>query len=103
MGFSQPLAHGPLVYGIMGGLLYASGINEGTLISLLQVDEWKLLQPVFAGDTLTVISEVVDKKPTKNPQRGIVSFKRSCVNQRKEAVQTMKTTIMYRCRAGKND
>lgn len=98
-GFTQPLAHGPLVYGIMGGLLYASGINEGTLISLLQVDEWKMLLPVLAGDTLTVLSEVIETKKTKNPQRGIITFKRSCLNQRKEVVQTMRTTIMYRTRS----
>ena len=31
--FGEPVAHGPLVYAIMGGLQYASGINEGTLLA----------------------------------------------------------------------
>jgi len=98
MGFKSPLAHGPLVYGIMGGLLYATGMNEGTLISLLQVDEWKMLLPVFAGDTLNVVSEVLETKQTKNPNRGIVVFRRSCLNQKKETVQSMRATVMYRSR-----
>jgi acyl dehydratase len=99
MGFDQPLAHGPLIYGMIGGLLYATGMNEGTLVSLLQVDEWKLVKPVFAGDTICLHSEVIETKPTKNPERGVVKFKRTVLNQRHEPVQTMLTTILYRTRA----
>ncbi len=31
--FGQPIAHGPLVYAVMGGLQYASGINDGPLLA----------------------------------------------------------------------
>lgn len=37
--FGEPIAHGPLIYAIAGGLQYASGINDGTLLALLQVDK----------------------------------------------------------------
>ena len=36
--FGEPVAHGPLVYAIMGGLQYASGINDGTMLALLGKD-----------------------------------------------------------------
>ena len=39
--FGEPIAHGPLVYAIAGGLQYASGINEGTMLALLQIDKWR--------------------------------------------------------------
>ncbi len=30
--FGEPIAHGPMIYGIAGGLQYASGINDGTQV-----------------------------------------------------------------------
>jgi acyl dehydratase len=33
--FGEVIAHGPLIYGIAGGLQYASGINDGTLLGAL--------------------------------------------------------------------
>src|SRR3977135_3976032 len=44
--FGEPVAHGPLVYAIMGGLQYASGINDGTMLALLGIDNWRLPKPV---------------------------------------------------------
>ena len=54
--FGEPIAHGPLVYAIMGGLQYASGINDGTLLALLQIDAWRMLGPVKHGDTIRMQS-----------------------------------------------
>ena len=98
--FGEPVAHAPLVYAIMGGLQYASGINDGTLLAILGIDEWRMLKPVKHGDTLHMRSTVEDKRTTSKTDRGIVSFKREFVNQRGETVQSMKATFMYRCRAG---
>ena len=96
--FGEPIAHGPLVYGIMGGLTYASGINDGTLLALLQIDGWRLHTPVKHGDTIRMRARVVEKKETSKPDRGVVTFQRECVNQRGEVVQEMKATLMYRRR-----
>lgn len=97
--FGEPIAHGPLVYAIMGGLQYASGVNDGTLLALLGIDEWRMHGPVKHGDTLHMRATVENKKETSKPDRGIVTFRREFVNQRGEAVQSMKATIMYRRRA----
>lgn len=96
--FGEPIAHGPLVYGIAGGLQYASGINEGTLIALLQIDGWRMLSPVKAGDTIHLQSRVIDKTPTSRPDRGVVTLERKICTHDGRVVQEMTTRLMYRCR-----
>lgn len=97
--FGEPIAHGPLVLAIMGGLSYASGINEGTLLALLQLDAWRLLAPIKHGDTIHMVSQVLDKRETSRPDRGIVVFERRCVKQDGSVAQEMKVTMLYRRRA----
>ncbi|WP_233214162.1 MaoC/PaaZ C-terminal domain-containing protein [Pollutimonas nitritireducens] len=96
--FGEPIAHGPLVYGIMGGLQYASGINDGTLLALLQIDGWKMLAPVKHGDTIRLRARVVEKKESSKPDRGVISFERECIKQDGSIVQQMKATLLYRRR-----
>ncbi|XAH22038.1 MaoC/PaaZ C-terminal domain-containing protein [Xylophilus sp. GW821-FHT01B05] len=96
--FGEPVAHGPLVYGIMGGLQYASGVNDGTLLGLLQIDAWRMLAPVKHGDTIRVHATVVEKKESSKLDRGVVSFMRKCVKQDGSVVQEMKATLMYKRR-----
>ncbi len=96
--FGEPIAHGPLIYAMMGGLQYASGINDGTLISLLQIDKWRLLVPVKHGDTIHMESTVLAKKETSKPDRGVITFARACVKQDGSKAQEMEATLMYRRR-----
>jgi acyl dehydratase len=96
--FGEPIAHAPLVYAIMGGLQYASGVNDGTLLAVLGIDEWRMHKPVKHGDTLHMRSTVKAKRETSNPGRGVVSFTREFVNQHEEAVQSMTATFLYKRR-----
>jgi acyl dehydratase len=96
--FGEPIAHGPLIYAVMAGLNYASGVNNGTLVALLQVDKWRMLAPVKHGDTIFMRSKVISKKETKNPERGIVTFHRECIKQDNSSAQEMEATFMYRRR-----
>ena len=98
--FGEVVAHGPLIYGIAGGLQYASGINDGTLLALLQIDKWRILLPTKHGDTIRMVQKVIDKKETSKPDRGVVKFARQVLNQRDETVMEMEATILYRRRAG---
>jgi acyl dehydratase len=97
--FGEPVAHAPLVYAVMGGLQYASGVNDGTLIAVLGIDQWRMLKPVKHGDTLHMRSTVEGKRESSKPDRGIVTLKREFVNQHNETVQSMTATFMYRRRA----
>jgi acyl dehydratase len=97
--YGEPIAHGPLVLAIAGGLMCQSGINDGTIIAMMGTDEWRIHLPVKHGDTLEVINTPSEKKLTRDGKRGIVVFDREIRNQRGEAVHTMKTSCMYRCRS----
>jgi acyl dehydratase len=96
--FGEPVAHGPLVYGVAGGLTYASGVNDGTLLALLQIDRWRMRGPVKHGDTIHLVATVVSKRPTSDPGRGIVVFQREIVKHDGTVVQEMEATLMYRRR-----
>jgi acyl dehydratase len=96
--FDEVIAHGPLIYGIAGGLQYASGINDGTLLGLLGIDKWRISAPVVHGDTIHVEQTVLQKRLTSKSGRGIVIFKREVKNQHGTTVQEMEATLMYRCR-----
>ncbi len=98
--FGEPIAHGPLIYGIAEGLQYASGINQGTLLALLQVDNWRLVAPVKPGDTIRMVQTVLSKRRTSNPERGIVVLDREILKHDGTVVQRMQTTMLYRCRGG---
>lgn len=96
--FGEPIAHGPLVYGVAGGLQYASGVNDGTLLALVQIDGWRMLSPVKHGDTIRMVSKVVDKKASSKPDRGVVTLHRRIVKQDGTDVQEMTAKILYRRR-----
>jgi acyl dehydratase len=98
--FGEVIAHGPLIYGVAGGLQYASGINDGTLLALLGIDKWRLLGPVKHGDTVHMEQTVIAKRKTSKPGQGIITFKREIKKQDGSVVQEMEATIMYRCREG---
>jgi acyl dehydratase len=97
--FGEPIAHGPLVYAVAGGLTYASGINDGTLLALLEITNWRMLAPVKHGDTIRVHATVTAVKPSSKPDRGAVTLQRSIRNQHGQDVQQMTATLLYRRRS----
>ena len=96
--FGEVIAHGPMVYGIAGGLQYASGINDGTLLALLGIDKWRLFAPVVHGDTIHMEQTVLATRKSRTPGRGIVTLKREIKKQDGTVVQEMEATMMYRRR-----
>jgi len=96
--FGDTIAHGPLVYAIAGGLQYASGINDGTLLALMQIDRWRMLSPVKAGDTIQMDMIVLGTRRSSKGDRGIVKLERQIVNQLGTTVQEMEATMLYRAR-----
>jgi len=93
--YGEPIAHGPLVFAIASGLGCQSGINDGTVVAFLGLDEWRIHLPVKHGDTIHMIMQPTEKRLTSKGDRGIVTLKREIVNQRDETVQSMFTTSMY--------
>lgn len=68
-----------------------------TMIALLGVERGRFLAPVRPGDTITTEVEVLSKKPTSDPTRGVVVFRDHVLNQRGEVVfEIDKVTLIKR-------
>ena len=87
-GFPAVIAHGLYSLSLMEGLKPELKLYEETSVASLGWDEVRFKAPVVAGDRLCVRFRFVEKRPTKNPARGIVIEALDLVNQRDEVVTT---------------
>ena len=70
---------------------------RNTVIAILAVDRGRFLVPVRAGDTIRTEVEVISKRETKDPSRGVIVFRDHVLNQRGEIVfEIDKTTLIKR-------
>jgi acyl dehydratase len=83
--FKGRVAPGALTFALSEGLVMQTGLIHGTGMAYLGGDI-RIAAPVLAGDTLTVSVEVTDKRETKKPDRGIVTYRHVVTNQRGETV-----------------
>jgi acyl dehydratase len=83
--FKRRAAPGALTFALAEGLVMQTGLIHGTGMAWL-AGEIRVVAPVLEGDTLTVEVEVVDKRETKKPDRGIVTYRHRVLNQRGELV-----------------
>ncbi len=68
-------------------------------LASLGFDEIRMLQPVFAGDTLQCITTVESARlSNSNPERGIVVYASELINQSGEAVYSVKCATLMACR-----
>jgi acyl dehydratase len=88
--YERPIVPGALTFSVAEGLTILSGILHGTGLAFLGV-ELKVVKPVFIGDSISVGIEVLDKRHTQKPDRGIVSFFHRVSNQ--EDAPVMEYTI----------
>jgi acyl dehydratase len=71
----------------------------GTAVANLGWDEVRFPKPVFIGDTLNIVSEVLDLRESKSrPDAGIVTFRHEAWNQNGELVAHCKRTGLQRKR-----
>lgn len=82
--FKKPIAHGLLGLSLLAGL--SSTSPRVRTVALVAVREWKFQKPVYFGDTLHVLTEVVEKRPNGR-RSGHVTWRRQLINQRGEIVQ----------------
>jgi acyl dehydratase len=78
-------APGALTFCLSEGLIMQTGMIHGTGMSYLGSDI-RIVAPVLAGDTLGVTVTITDKRETRKPDRGIVTYKHEVTNQRGELV-----------------
>jgi len=101
--FGQRIAHGMLTLSIASGLaLRARQHKPFEVLAFLGMDNVRFTAPVFIGDTITVESEVIEARPSRNrPDAGILKFKNAVKNQRGETVATYETALMINRRLRK--
>lgn len=96
--FGQRIAHGLLVLSMLTGLRQRAGHFEGTIIAWLEIRNYRFLKPVFIGDTVRGESEILEKRETSKPDRGILVQRVRVYNQRGEVVQEGEFVTMVRRR-----
>jgi acyl dehydratase len=83
--FRRPIAHGLLVFSLGSGLgLYSPPMRT---LAILSIQEWHFRGPVFAGDTLHVVSKVLKKEVRARGRRGVLTWQRQIRNQERKVVQ----------------
>jgi acyl dehydratase len=88
---------GPLVYSLALGMSVAD--VSGKAIANLATEELTHPAPVFHGDTLYAESEVLEVRPSKKPDRGVVKVRTDVYNQRNELVATFRRAVLVPRRA----
>jgi acyl dehydratase len=85
-GFPSVIAHGLFGLSLMEGLKSELKLYEETSVASLGWDDVLFRLPIIAGDTLRVRFSFVEKRPTRNPSRGLVIEALELLNQRNEVV-----------------
>jgi acyl dehydratase len=93
--FGRRAAPGALTFALSEGLVMQTGLIHGTGMAWLG-GEVRVVAPVLEGDTIRVEVEVVDKRETRKPDRGIVTYRHRVVNQRDEVVLELTIQRMIR-------
>lgn len=93
--FGQRIVNGIFTLGLVVGITVGD-LTEGTIVANLGYDNVKYPHPVFHGDTITVETEVLEKRESKsNPSRGIVRLKHLGKNQDGTVVVEVERAVMF--------
>jgi 3-hydroxybutyryl-CoA dehydratase len=82
--YRRPIAHGLL------GISWSAGLGSNyprvNTIAFSAVRDWEFLKPIFAGDTVRLVTTVLDKVPNGR-RSGRVAWLLKLINQKEEIVQ----------------
>ena len=82
--FGKQIAHGMLGLSFTLGLVWKTGILDGTVIAFREVQEWKFVKPVFIGDSIYSELEVKETKSLPRIGGGSVTIAVQVKNQNDE-------------------
>jgi acyl dehydratase len=93
--FGRQLVNGLFTLGLVVGMSVPE-LTEGTMVANLGFDKVVQPKPVFHGDTITVESEILDKRESATkPDRGIVRIKQIGRKQDGSIVVELERTVMF--------
>jgi acyl dehydratase len=93
--FGRPIAHGMLGLSLLTGLgSHCPAVNT---LAFVAIRDWRFLLPVFVGDTVHIVNEVIEKN-LSGRRAGQVIWKRQLINQKGDVVQsgTLETLVALR-------
>lgn len=94
--FGGLVASGWQTCSVFMGLLVRNLLKGSTSMGSPGIDEIRWLKPVRAGDTITMLHRVLDKRVSASrPDRGIVSTEWVGVNERGETVITVRSKGLF--------
>jgi acyl dehydratase len=94
--FGRRVAHGLLGLSIASGLAVNTGLLEGTVLAFREISGWKFSLPVFIGDTIHVLMEVVEKKALPRLGGGSVVIKLDVRNQDDKTVMKGQWSVLIK-------
>ncbi len=93
-GWNSRLQFGGVTIAMVIGLaMQDTGENA---VAELGLDKIRLKAPVFHGDTLYAYSEVLEKRPSEQPDAGVLVFKHYGVNQKDQVVFEGERTLLVK-------
>jgi acyl dehydratase len=96
--FGQRIVNSAFTLGLMVGISVGD-TTLGTAVANLGWDEVRFPKPLFHGDTIHVVSEVLELRDSKSrPDQGIVVFLHQAFNQHDELVASCKRSGLQRRR-----
>lgn len=85
----QSVFQGPIAHGLFGMALVA-GLGQQSpwacTVTFVGVRDWNFKLPLMVGDTVHVVTELMDKQP-RGRRQGLAVWRRQLINQRDEVVQ----------------
>jgi acyl dehydratase len=84
-GYEGRLVPGAMTYCLAEGLTIQSHVLHGTGLAFLHMD-LDVRRPVFVGDTLVVVVEITESRPSRHEGRGVVTSTNTVFNQQSEDV-----------------
>lgn len=92
--FGHRIMHGLLVFSIANGLRSQTGVFDDSIYAFAEVRSWKFLKPVYIGETIHAVTEIVDRRETSKPGRGIIVQQVDVINQDGVTVQSGELVAM---------
>jgi len=81
-------------------LYYNHGLLKDTALAGLGFDEVRFKRPLRPNDTIQVVTTIIEKRPTRKPDRGIVCLRIETINQEDQLVMSMSLSALVATRGG---
>ena len=96
--FGRRVVGGVFGVALVTGAMSRWGIFEESVVAMLSIGEWRFLEPIFVGDTLSVRMTISGKRLTKSGTSGIIDREFEIRNQRSEVVQQGRSDALIKLR-----